>query len=433
MSVSRWIAVAPSGSDEGGAEAHASPLAALGQPLATLDAALRRAVPGTGILLREGEYRENLMLTGRDTPALRRLGPEAPLVILGIDGLDAEGRPRARLLGRERRSTIYIAGISHVRLHNLEVGGAAGLGEERDEAPIKFIGAAGDVLPEQAGGWLEVAGCRIAGEGVDAIKAGKGQRLRVIGCRFDVNVRESMVDYVSVIDSEVRNCEFDGHAQDGAAAKGASGRILWDGNIFRYSGNYCCAIGWQSPAITIGGISWSQVTRDMAPDRWNVECYDSVARRNLFAGAFENAVVFWGARDCLVEQNFVAHSGAPGRPWGARYAWRSNTAPSYPWRNQWSPHVEDPSLTWPQARELAPAIEKLGYAPSSGNVVRDNTYAAGKAYAPGFSKNAAEGEKPNVVEGTRLATEAEWRAEVGPIGVAAYDATAIYAELGLPA
>jgi len=118
---------------------------------------------------------------------------------------------------------------------------------------------------------------------------------------------------------------------------------------------------------------------------------------------------------------------------GGRYAWRSETAPSYPWRNQWTQFTDDAAANWPEVKAmLAPKLDTLGFAPSGGNIVRDNVYATGGAYAPGFSKDAGGG-APNVIEGTRIAGEAEWRAEVGPIGLAAHNATAIYAALGLKA
>ena len=268
--VTAWIAVATTGDDAAAEQApHATPDAALARPVRTIQAAIRRAVPGTAVLVREGLYVENLdvspkggLQSGRGFELLL-LTAEQPLRIVGIDGFDADGRPRARVEGAEALSTIFVNGVSHVKLHNLEIAGRIGLGSERDEAPIKFIGGRDEVAPEDAAGWLEVAGCWIVGEGVDAIKAAKGQGLRVAGCRFDVVVPELMVDFVSILDSEVRDCEFDGQAKDGASAKGASGRIVWDGNVFRYSGYYCCAIGWRDPAITIGGISWSG---------WSVTC-----------------------------------------------------------------------------------------------------------------------------------------------------------------
>jgi len=105
---------------------------------------------------------------------LQLLTAEQPLQIVGVDGFGVDGRPRARLEGAEALSTIFVNGVSHVKLHNLEIAGRKGLGSERDEAPIKLIGGRDEIAPEDAAGWLDVDGCWIVGEGVDAIKAAKG-------------------------------------------------------------------------------------------------------------------------------------------------------------------------------------------------------------------------------------------------------------------
>lgn len=434
-----WIAVAPGGSDAAASAApHGAPEAALAQPLATLAAALGRAGPGDAILLREGHYAENLEIraaTGRQDPAgptLRALSAEAPLHILGLDGFDAAGRPRSSLAGAEARSTILAVGISHLRIHNLEILGHPDLLQARDEAPVKFIGAPGDAPPEAAAGWLTLAGCRIGGAGTDGVKAGKARHLSITGCSFDMAARSSMIDFVTVLDAQIRNCAFLGRAKDGASAKGASGRILWEANVFGYEADPCCGLGWRDPAITIGGIGWSRTDRDMPPDRWNVECFDSIARRNLFAGAFEHAVILWGARNCRVEENFVAHLGAPGRGRGPRHAWRAQTAPSYPWRNQWMAHAHGADLDWPRVQALGGGrLDRLGHAPSGGNRIAGNTFAAGAGLAQGFSAEARDPAAPNVVLPSAEGSEAAWRAAHGPVGPDPAAHGAIYAELGL--
>jgi hypothetical protein len=432
-----WIFVAPGGDDAAAPEA---PFASRGEaarrPLATVQAAIGRAGPGVAVLLRAGDYRENVTIkhevSRRDGArvALRALREDAPLVIAGADGLDARGAPRARILGAARQSTLLIFGMSHIKFHNLGIEGIEGLGSEHDEAPVKFIGAAGDVAPEHAAGWLELRRCRLAGAGTDAIKVGKARHVRIVGCSFDVEVRESMIDFVSVLDSAVLDCEFAGSAKDGAGAKAASGRIAWSGNVFRYRGRRFGETGYKDAAIMIGGLGFSRQTREMPPDRWNVECFDSVARHNLFGGEFEHAVALWGAKRCLVERNFIVHRGAPGRPRGPLHAWRVEVAKSAPWRNQ--------AVAW-TAEGISPAPDDLGYAQNTGNVLLNNWYPPGGGHARGFGAGKAarrSREDPReagaVIIGEQEADEARWRALVGPIGPARHDPDLIHELLGLP-
>ncbi len=435
---SGWIVVSPRGDDTvAQAAPHSELSGAKAQPLATVQAAIRRSGPGAVVLVEAGVYRENVSIAQRETPdgwrgGLGAVTAKSPLLIVGADGFGEDGKPKARIVGADTTSTVFVNGISHVKLHNLWISGHGEANGEEDEAPIKFVGGGEALPPSKSAGWFTVSGCRVDGRGRDAMKVAKGRHLEVIGCHFDVTVPESMIDFVSVRESRVQNCLFLGQAKDGASAKAASGKILWEGNVFRYTGLYCCAIGWQDPAIMIGGIGWSRERRAMPPDHWNVECFDSVARRNLIAGAFEHAVILWGARDCRVEGNFVAHTGAPGRFVSPQFAWRSETAPSYPWRNQWQEHASEAHETWAQTREAhTPKLDQLGFAISAGNLIRGNVLSADRGFKTGFSKRSEDPANPNRIVDERRGTEAEWLASVGPIGPSAHDAQAIYRKLGL--
>ena len=63
MTSQSWIAVAPDGDDTAGAiSPHPEPASALARPMRNVQSAVSVARPGTTILVREGEYRENIEL-----------------------------------------------------------------------------------------------------------------------------------------------------------------------------------------------------------------------------------------------------------------------------------------------------------------------------------------------------------------------------------
>lgn len=437
--ISGWIGVAPNGDDRQAASApHDTVSDALARPLGSVQTAVGRAGPGVAILLREGVYRENVLISGaagridNDGPALRRLKGEAPLVLLGIDGMDGNGRPRARLVGARPESTLFVTSLGHVRVANIEVAGVEGMGVDGDHAPVKFIGGPGNQPLTQAATDFTLEGCRIVGGGRDGLKVGRARRVTVAGCVFDATLRESMIDFVTVRDSVVRDCAFRGVAMSGATAKGASGRLLWRGNDFDYSAQCCAQPGWADPPIMIGGIGHSRAERRIEPDYWNVECFDSLACENLLAGDVEYAAVVWGGHDNRIERNYVAHRGAPDRMGWPLYAWKCLRSPSSPWRNQWLPHAGGGEDAWRNVSEDARRqLRALGAAVSLRNVFAANRLDPEGGHARGFAKNDPPDAQSNRIEDETYGSLEAWRAEVGGIGPIRHNQTAIHDELGL--
>jgi serralysin len=232
-------------------------------PFKTIQKAVNVATPGQAIMVRAGEYRENIKLRISGTAT-------APIWLLSADGPQ-----RAKLYPADpSASVIYAAGIDNFVVQGFEViGGRYGI--QFNRAGNDFSCLCHNIV---------VIGNLIHGTVEDGIKVSHTDNAFVIGNTI-YDVAEEGIDILAVNDGVVAYNEIDGARSTAAGmfAKGGSLRVAIHHN---YIHNVV------ADGISVGGQTGPEFFR---PDQNTYEAKDCVCSDNYVEGVNENTIVCKGA------------------------------------------------------------------------------------------------------------------------------------------
>ena len=301
-------------------------------PLRTLEKAWSVATPGTSINLAEGTYARDGQLTLGAKPGT---SPTQRIVIRPKAGVPLWGciiRPLAPQ-SQSGRSTIVVY-ADFVTFYGLKIeantphvfndGGALS-----QFAPDDTLRADGTVIDQATGeigvGWketrlgLEVFGCWLAGSGVDGLKTGRAQDLRMEGCLIDGDWKESAVDNVAGIDHVYRFNDVVSGRLDGMGGKTGAVGFLIERNLFQWN-----PANPSRPALAIGGVGKSGSSRPALPLPYReASALGFVVRHNVVLGNAQRDALLQGARQCVVEDNLFFVDGS-----NAEFGWYSTASAS---------------------------------------------------------------------------------------------------------
>ena len=242
----------------------------------SLERALRRARPGTRILLAPGLYGNGLRLLGL------RGAKGRPIVLQAKDPLHPP-------LFRGGKVGIHLSSCAQLVLRHLKVQGCSQNGINADD---------GGRLEEPSEG-LVFEGLEIEGIGPrgnrDGLKLSGLDGFLVRDCRF-FGWGGSAIDMVGCHRGVVRGCRFVGRkgfsAASGVQLKGGSEDVRVEGNLFRDAG---------LRAVNLGGSTDRAYFR---PRPRPFEARNILVQGNTFFGSL-CPIVFASSRECIVRENTI--------------------------------------------------------------------------------------------------------------------------------
>jgi hypothetical protein len=201
---SSYIFVSPVGDDRNVGSEHS--------PLATIQAAVNRAEPSTAIMVRAGDYYENITLPRSGTA-------DSPIWLISADG-----RGEAHIHPVDQyRATIVGRGTDNIVIRDFAIDGAD------HRSGIEFTQAGHDFtnLVEN----ITIEGNAILNVGLDGIKIAQAEHVNVIG-NLVVGGREEGIDFTTVWNATVAQNEVrDLQGRGGIVVKGGSNNILIEENF----------------------------------------------------------------------------------------------------------------------------------------------------------------------------------------------------------
>jgi hypothetical protein len=243
-----------------------------------LRAELRRAKPGTTILLAPGRY-----ATGIHVGKLQGT-KDKPIVIAGAD----ERNPPVLAGGK---TAFHFAGCSYVTLRNVKVSGCTINGINADDGGNADAPSQGMVFENLSIEDIGPKGNR------DGLKLSGLDSFTVRNCTFS-GWGGSAIDMVGCHDGVVENCRFlgkSGFSQDhGVQTKGGSERISIRRNFFKNGGGR---------AVNLGGSTGTAYFR---PKLRDYEAKDIQVAGNHFVGSFA-PIVFASSIECTVRHNTIVN------------------------------------------------------------------------------------------------------------------------------
>lgn len=266
LTPTRYLWVSPNGSNSNtGTE---------NSPFKTIQAALDKAIPGTAVMVKAGEYHENVKFTKSGTP-------DAPIWLTSADG---QGEAKVYAVDQSN-STIKGLGTDNVVVQGFWVDG----GDQRNG--IQFSQSGGDFSNLVKN--IVIRDNIVHDSGQDSIKVSQGEHVWVVN-NHTVDADDQGVDYVSVNDSVIAYNEIEGVTSDNAlTVKGGSTNVLVEGNLVHNV---------LREAIKIGGWTGEQYMR---PGFDTYEAKNVTVIGNEVYDVGKRALMTLGAQDVVMTNNFL--------------------------------------------------------------------------------------------------------------------------------
>lgn len=394
------------------------------RPLATISAALDRAVPGCAIIVQSGSESDPLIYEEQVIFDPRRSGTaDRPIRLV------AETPRGARIVGPRtgqgtlpdnpaEATTVLFSDAHDIELHNFQIENR-GSGDA-DSAAVKVVIRPRSEVPANR---IRIAGCRLYGQGRDGLKVAASREVEVYGNRIEggPDWRESAIDGLSGFDHVIAWNTIRGMWKEGPAFKAGGMRLRFHGNdveITRKPGR-------NSVALLIGELGWSNIGKRPMPFagedwRW-AETQDYDIRGNRLVTDFDNAIWFRGSTDATVVGNFLGN--APG----GNYA---RMLPSI--HGLWT---DQPTEAPPEyARFVGPVpgepLKRMYH--NRGHILADNHIAPGVVPEMAYAEGSIESDFASThrIETPRVAADSQ---AVLPqkLGETAWDRTAVHRLVGL--
>lgn len=257
--------VSPEGDDDHDGSRHA--------PLATIQEAAIRAVPGTAVLVREGDYHENVKIPHGGSAS-------APIWFVSVDG-----PAKANIIPpNENVATILGRGTDHIIIKDFAIDGADNRsGIEFTQAGIDFSNLVANIV---------IIGNTIYDAGIDGIKIAQTESIDIIGNHISGG-REEGIDFVTVWNATIAQNEVRHTEGPGAiAVKGGSNNIL-------IKQNYVHDVG--VDGILVGG--WTDADLFQLFDGY--EAKNITVQDNYVQDVGKRPLNFLAAQDSVATNNFL--------------------------------------------------------------------------------------------------------------------------------
>lgn len=242
-------------------------------PLATIQEAANRAAPGTAILVRAGDYHENVTIPKSGTEA-------APIWFVSVDG---PGEANIIPLN-ENVATILGRGTDNIIIKDFSIDGADNRsGIEFTQSGVDFTNLVKNIVIE---------GNTIYDVGIDGIKIAQTENIQIIGNQISGG-REEGIDFVTVWNATIAQNEVrDVQGPGGIVVKGGSNHVLVEKNYVHDTAN---------DGIAIGG--WTDANLFQLFDGF--EASNVTVRENYIQDVGKRPLNFLAAQDSIATDNFL--------------------------------------------------------------------------------------------------------------------------------
>jgi len=275
------------------------------------------AGPGDVISIMPGAYFENLEIKVGRNSKLANLTRENRLTIQA----SAPGVYLYTADPNKGKSIIEAFAISHVTLTGLDIISDNSKAAANDGGGLKLIGRTNGASPDvQESEDFVLDKCSIGGTGISGIKCAMFKGLDVRWCYFDGVFSHTFIDLVTVWNSGIYRCTFDGQWSASIGMKAGSRDIDILRNNF-----YSQPEGEGQTSILVGGIGFSRDDRDPLPDNFTgFEAKDITVIENIIESNTKNGVMFQGGQFSVVTQNYFNNTGGTM----VKFAHAASTIPS---------------------------------------------------------------------------------------------------------
>ena len=243
-------------------------------PMASIQAAIDTARPGTAVLVEAGTYFENVKVTQSGTES-------EPIWLVSADG----DREAVIVPLIEGTSTVYGRGVDNFVMSGFEVDGADQQhGIEFTQAGRNYQNWVNNIVLENN---------HVNETGLDGIKLAQTVNVEVRGNTI-IGGAEEAIDLVTVYDAVISGNLISGlEGRSGITAKGGSERILIEKNSIRDV---------TADAITVGG--WTDYS---LLERLSLEfqAKDVIVRDNFIEGVGKRSINVLGGQDVTIVDNYI--------------------------------------------------------------------------------------------------------------------------------
>jgi Right handed beta helix region len=261
-----WVSPTGSDSNSGGESS----------PLKTIQAAVKVAMPGTAIMVKEGTYTENVDLLGRSGTA------DKPIWIVSADGKGA-----ANIVAKSADAPVLLGyGVSNVVIKGFElVGGTEG---------IKLT-QSGNTLTKLVNK-VVIEDNIIHGQSIDGIKTAQSVNTAIVGNTvYNIKTQEG-IDNVYMRNGVIANNEvYDVQGLSGIVVKAGSSNV-------KILDNYLHQV---PDGILVGGFSSGQGS--IFPYGIMYEAKNVLVEGNMVVDATKHALNVYGAVDSWITENSLAN------------------------------------------------------------------------------------------------------------------------------
>lgn len=261
-----WVSPTGSDSNSGGESS----------PFKTIQAAVKAAVPGTAIMVKEGTYIENVDLMGRSGMV------DKPIWIVSADG-----RGAANIVSASADKPVILGyGISNMVIKGLElIGGTEGIKlTQSGNTLTKFVNSV--VIEDNI----------VHGQTIDGIKTAQSINTAIVGNTvYDVKNEEG-IDNVYMRNGVIANNEvYNVFGLSGIVVKAGSSNV-------KILDNYLHQV---PDGILVGGFSSGQGS--IFPNGITYEAKNVLVEGNMVIDATKHALNAYGALDSVITENWLAN------------------------------------------------------------------------------------------------------------------------------
>ena len=242
-------------------------------PLATIQAAADRAAPGTAVLVRAGEYRENIKIPSSGTE-------DQPIWFVSVDGAgEANVKPQDQNL-----ATFLGRGTDNIIIKDFAIDGADNRsGIEFTQSGVDFTNLVKNIVIE---------GNIIYDAGIDGIKIAQTENIQVIGNKISGG-REEGIDFVTVWNATIAHNEVeDTQGPGGIVVKGGSNAIVIENNYVHDTA---------VDGIIVGGWTDAELFQIFQ----GFEASQITVRENVVEDVGKRPLNFLAAQDSTATNNFL--------------------------------------------------------------------------------------------------------------------------------
>ena len=257
--------VSPDGSDDSDGTSSS--------PLATIQEAADRATPGTAVLVRAGDYRENIKIPVSGTE-------DQPIWFVSVDGPGSANITPAN----QNVATILGRGTDNIIIKDFAIDGADNRsGIEFTQSGVDFTNLVKNIV---------IDGNTIYDAGIDGIKIAQTENIQVIGNRISGGSEEG-IDFVTVWNATVAHNEVSGtQGPGGIVVKGGSNDILIEKNYVHDTA---------VDGIIVGGWTDAELFQIFQ----GFQARDITVSENVVENVGKRPLNFLAAQDSTATNNFL--------------------------------------------------------------------------------------------------------------------------------